>query len=45
MDLFAPIDSGLYLTEDYAFCKRAKSWAQDMHCFGWMEYSAEHSFP
>ena len=33
VDLFAPIidESGLYLTEDYAFCKRATEWLQDLH--------------
>jgi hypothetical protein len=52
VDLFAPIidDSGLYLTEDYAFCKRAKSLGYKTYMskrfelphLGQMEYSAEH---
>ncbi len=52
VDLFAPIidDNGLYLTEDYAFCKRAKSLGYktfmskrfELPHLGQMEYSAEH---
>jgi hypothetical protein len=51
VDLFAPIiDNGLYLTEDYAFCKRAKSLGYrtymskrfELPHLGLMEYSAEN---
>lgn len=52
VDLFAPIidDTGLYLTEDYAFCRRAKSLGYKTYMskrfelphLGQMEYSAEH---
>ena len=51
VDLFAPIiaDSGLYLTEDYAFCKRAKdigfktymSKRFELPHYGQIEFSAE----
>ena len=52
VDLFAPIidESGLYLSEDFAFCKRAKSIGFktfmskrfELPHLGQMEYSAEH---
>ena len=52
VDLFAPIidEDGLYLTEDYAFCKRAKSLGYKTYMskrfelphLGQMEYSAEY---
>ena len=51
VDLFAPIidENGLYLTEDYAFCKRARSLGYktfmskrfELPHLGQMEYSAE----
>lgn len=51
VDLFAPIidEDGVYLTEDYAFCKRAKSLGYktfmskrfELPHLGQMEYSAE----